>query len=222
MVKILVIFTYKIKYVRIHNMFHNAMGERYMFKKFAVGVLLLVASSVALADENSGLYLGVQGGVADSHYSNSDYTLLRNTVDSTKFAGRVYGGYAFSEFLALEAGYDYLGRPNLNDRITGSKQDFLQQGVDVVGKATLPLDYGFGFYVKAGGIWVHRGPVNSQGGLFIQRDSSSKISLLGGAGVSYAFGQPVAIDLSWTKSMSNNSLPKMDLYMVGLIYKFAM
>lgn len=171
---------------------------------------------------NPSIYFGGQGLLTNMHYSNSAYTLPRNSVSSTKGGGRGYLGYAFNQFLALEAGYDYFGRPKLEDKVTGNTQDFTQQGIDLTGKATLPLDYGFGVYIKAGGIWVWRSGVGTRGGCFVDKDPNGKVTAFGGLGVSYNFVQNMGIDLSYARSFSVGDMPKMDIFALGLSYKINM
>lgn len=186
-----------------------------------VGALLV--SSVGLADDIfiSGPYVGVQGGWTDMHYSGPDYLLSSNSIKDQKFGGRIYGGYAFSEFIAAELGYDYFGTPKIKHDPTGNEQDFIQQGLDLTGKVTVPLDYGISFFGKIGLDWVHRDAVESRSGYFAERDSNNKIVPAVGLGFGYTFNLNWAADLSWTKTFSNGSLPKMDFFAVGIAYRFA-
>jgi hypothetical protein len=204
-----------------------------MYKKIlCVGVLALGLNGAALAEdfggsdydadtstsisEESGIYLGGQLGMSNMHYG-SKYTVSGNTVENSKFAGRAYFGYAFSQFISAELGYDYYGYPNFK-AADGNTQDFLQQGVDLVAKATLPLDYGFGFYIKGGLAWVHRGALNSNTG-FASKEANGTITPVGALGVNYWFAPNIALDLSWTKTMTVSDLPTIDFIALGIIYR---
>ena len=193
-----------------------------MRKLLVVGVALLV-SGLAMADDIfiSGPYVGVQGGWTNMHYSGPDYLLPTNSISDQKFAGRVYGGYSFSEFLAGEFGYDYFGAPNIKHDPSGNEQNFMQQGLDLTGKATVPLDYGISFFGKLGLDWVHRGAVESRDGYFVDHDSNNKIVPAVGLGFGYTFNLNWVGDLSWTRTFSNGTLPKIDFYAIGVAYRFA-
>lgn len=190
----------------------------------------VVEEDSTIADNNSpefnfnpSIYFGGQVLYTDMHYSGSSYTLVgRDSVTSTKVGGRGYLGYAFNEFLALETGYNYFGRPELVDKVTGNVQDFLQQGVDFTAKVSLPLDYGFGVYIKGGGLWVFRSGIGSRGGCFADKDANSKFTPYAGLGLSYSFAQNLGIDISYARSMSMGDLPKMDIFAAGLSYKINM
>ena len=212
------------------------VGGGDMKKKCFIGALLAIALSTGatavLADEyiggsdyvtssdfNPGFYFGGQLGLANLHYSGSSYTKSDSSYDrGYKFAGRFSTGYAFSQFIATELGYDYYGHPKFK-HISGNTQDFVQHGLDLVLKANLPLDYGFSTYVKGGLAWVHRGALHGNWDTFVDKKSNDKVTPVGAIGVSYWFAPNMAIDLSWTKTMSVSDLPTTDLFALGLIYR---
>ena len=199
-----------------------------IYKKIlCVSVLAFGLNGISLADDlgesngsNSGIYLGGQLGMSNMHYGpSSNYLLPRNTASNNKFAGRACFGYSFSQFIATELGYDYYGYPNIQDNTSGNTQSFLQQGLDLVGKASLPLDFGFGLYIKGGLALVNRGSLNSNTGNFAGQTSSNKITPVGALGVNYWFAPNMALDLSWTKTMTVGNLPTIDFIGLGLTYK---
>lgn len=199
-----------------------------MYKKIAIISMLTFGFATAsfAANEsfntNTGFYVGGQAGFANMHYTGSSYTLpfSLNSVDNVQFATRIYGGYSFLDWLAVELGYDYFGYPKFIFTPTGNDQDFLQQGIDLVGKASVPLNYGFGLYFKAGAVGVHRGALHQRDGEFVDKEANSRISPLAGIGATYAFTNNMAVDISWSRSLSVSDLPKIDLFGVGIIYKF--
>lgn len=167
----------------------------------------------------SGIYLGGQFGLTNLHYSGSKYTKFDSSYDNAyKLAGRAYVGYAFSQFISAELGYDYYGRPKFK-HTSGNTQDILQQGLDLVAKANLPLDYGFGVYIKGGLAWVYRSTLNGNAGSFVDKPSNNKITPVGAVGINYWFAPNIALDLCFTKTMTVSDLPTMDLFTVGIIYK---
>jgi OOP family OmpA-OmpF porin len=175
--------------------------------------------AVTADSEEAGIYFGGQLGMSNMHYG-SRYTVPGNTVDNSKFASRAYLGYAFSQFISAELGYDYYGRPKFTAAGgSGNTQDILQQGMDLVAKAALPLDYGFGFYIKGGLAWVHRSNLNGNGGMFDSKESNDRITPVGGLGINYWFAPNIALDLSWTKTMTVSDLPTIDFISLGIVYK---
>ena len=218
-----------------------------MYKKvLCIGALVFSLNQVILADDvdvgigggndystgnsksvgsntlyNPGVYFSLQAGTTNMHYSGSPAYTTPNTSydDRYQFAGRGAVGYAFSEFISAEIGYDYYGRPKFWNTSNDYNQNIVQQGLDIMAKANLPLDYGFGIYIKAGMAWVYRGALRGNQGAFADKDSNSKFPPVGALGVNYWFAPNIALDLCWTKTMSIGSLPTIDLFTAGVIYK---
>lgn len=213
-----------------------------MYKKIlCVSVLVLSLNNIALADDlgggeyspgvgnsvsaststdfNPGIYFGAQAGIANLHYSGSKYTTSKSSYDAGfNFAARGYLGYAFNPYISAELGYDYYGRPKFNSS-DGNTQNILQHGMDLMGKATLPLDYGFGLYIKGGLAWVYRSALHANNNHFAEKDSNNKFAPIGAVGVNYWFAPNIALDLSWIKTMTISDLPTVDLFTLGFIYK---
>lgn len=211
-----------------------------MYKKIlCVSIFALGLNGMALADDiggseytagvgaesHTGIYLGGQLGASNMHYKSSSYLLPTTSYENNyQFAGRGYLGYAFNQFISAELGYDYYGRPKFKktsgaDSGVGNAQDILQQGIDLMARATLPLDYGFGVYGKAGLVWVYRSALHANGNTFADKSANSKFAPVGALGVNYWFAPNIALDLGWTKTMSIGDLPTIDLLTVGLTYK---
>lgn len=178
-----------------------------------------VASGVTTNEYNPGIYFGGQVGTTNMHYKGSEYTSSNSHYDDKySFAGRGYLGYAFSQFIQTELGYDYYGRPKFIDT-NGNTQDILQQGMDLMVKANLPLDYGFGIYIKGGLAWVHRSALHSNNGSFAEKKADDKFPPIGAVGINYWFAPHMALDLCYTKTMTIGDLPTTDLFTAGFIYK---
>lgn len=185
------------------------------------------ASESSLSGSNSsdfipGIYFGGQFGMTNLHYSGSSYT--KNDTggssydDKYHFAGRGFAGYAFNQHIWTELGYTYYGKPKFK-HTSGNTQNILQQGLDLMVKANLPLDYGFGLYIKGGLAWVFRSALTPNTGMFADKDSNSKVVPVGAVGINYWFAPNIAIDLCYTKTMTISNLPTTDLYTIGFIYK---
>lgn len=197
-----------------------------MRTKIALFLGLSLIGSVALANDYSsnpsatGMYVGAELGGANTDYGGTSYLYSYNSAQDGVFAGRAYAGYSFTEILAAELGYDYLGNIEFKHNPTGNTQDLTQQGLDLVGKATIPLDYGFAFFLKAGGMFVFRSELDSHSNFFKAKDSNTKFVPIGGLGLAYSFDPSWSADVSWTGSVSNGDLPNIYFYGVGLTYRF--
>jgi OOP family OmpA-OmpF porin len=175
------------------------------------------ASSYNNSNCNIGIYFGGQLGMSNMHYG-SKYTIPGNTVENNKLAGRIYLGYIFSQFISAELAYDYYGRPKFK-AVDGNTQDILQHGGDLIIKGTLPLDYGFGLYAKGGAALIHRSALHSNRRTFAEKEEDTKVTPVGGIGVNYWFAPNIALDLSWTKTMTIGDLPTTDFFLLGINYK---
>ncbi len=169
---------------------------------------------------NPGIYFSLQAGTANLHYGSSSPYVTATTYYDNKyqFAGRGAIGYAFSEFISGEIGYDYYGSPKFWHN-NGNNQSIVQQGMDMMFKASLPLDYGFGVYLKGGMAWVYRSALRNNNNTFADRDSNSKFPPIGALGINYWFAPNIALDLCWTKTMGVGSLSTIDLFTAGIVYK---
>lgn len=165
-------------------------------------------------------FVGIEFGTVASNYNASDFSKVPTTsIDNHKFVGSVYVGYNFNKFLATSIGYTYYNKPVLHENTTGLKQDFYQQSIDLLGTTKAPFAYGIGLYAKGGLTWVFSGAI-ADNQYFYGHSANSKITEVIGGGVSYDITSDVVADLGWVTHLKNGSLPKMNLYTVGLTYNF--
>lgn len=177
---------------------------------------LISASSLASP------YIGIQAGISSMDYNSNEWSkTIRSSVDDNEFAGRVYGGYAFTDYLGAQLGYTYYGTVEFRDKATSLKEDFTQQGLDLSGIASLSFNYGLGGYLKAGVTWIKRGGL-TENHYFENHNENVKFTSLLGGGVTYALSENMMGDLSWTRISGNGDLPKTDFFALGLTYKFNM
>ena len=103
-----------------------------------VAGLLLLFGGQALA-VNNGFYLGGAVGGASTEASEGDIKF-----DENDFAWKIYGGYQFLSFFAVEGAYRNFGEPSTT--IFGSDVQVEPTGFDVAAVAGLPLGplYAFG------------------------------------------------------------------------------
>ncbi|MGF1688080.1 OmpA family protein [Photobacterium japonica] len=138
-------------------------------KMLAVSIALLV-SGVAHATTDNPWYAGARLGI--SHVSDLGGSL---EPEGSNPAGGFFMGYQSTPWLALEAGYTYLGETD----VKGFPGSYQAQGFDVVGKFSYAAAEDVDLFLKAGSYiydWSAKGP--------LQGDDSGLSATLG-AGVEY-------------------------------------
>jgi len=193
-----------------------------MLKKILLGSIVAIGlgsiANEACADA-SAPYIGGQLGIASHNYKTGDLVKNGNgSVDNNFLAGRIYGGYDFDEHLGLQLGYTYFGKPNFKST-SGSEESFSQYGLDLSGLFSINFNPSLGAFIKGGLVWIHRGSA-ANNATFNGLNSNSKLSFLGGLGLTYAFTNNLSTDLSWTHILSCGDLPKTDFFALGLKYRF--
>ncbi len=168
-------------------------------KKLAamVSASLLVASSAAMAD----VYLGGKVGKTwlDDACNNTDSCDLDGTT-----AGALLG-YNFNDWLAVEGGYDYLGKFNG----AGLNHDTIQ-AYTLAPKLSYALTEKWDLYGKVGAARVRYGDVYDN-------------SYLGAAGVEYAATSNlgVRVEYQYLSDMNNDIVrAKAHTTTLGLVYRF--
>lgn len=177
------------------------------------------------------MYLGVQGGYADTNFSKGDMINLDGTqiatanIDNHVLGVRGYAGYQWNQYIATEGGYLRVRSTrftNINDGTepNGSISEYV---VDGRLKVFLPM-----------AAYVHLTPylqvgvgyldANSHGG--ITRDGSTDFGYSFhpelGAGIGYNFTPSLNMDISWTTiTRRNTNVPRIDLFFLGLTYRFS-
>lgn len=104
--------------------------SRVTLPAFTALLVLLFASPAMAVD--SGFYLGGSVGGATTQVSDDGLDF-----DENDFAWKIYGGYHFLQFFAVEAAYRNLGSPSAD--ILGSKLEVEPSGFDVAALAGVPL-----------------------------------------------------------------------------------
>lgn len=195
---------------------------------------LLVASSASA----SGAYFGGQLGYGMTHqpgFTNTDVSRLTaysrsNTPNG--LAGRVFGGYDVTTNFSAEMGFTKFSNATAKLTATAPASGTLKEtvktyAVDLVGKATMPLQDGFNIYGKAGVAYLHGAgnvTLSTVGTTLNGRTSVDRKFLpTFGAGVGYEINKNVSADASWThiqKVGSTNFLKNTDFFGLGLGYHF--
>lgn len=136
-----------------------------------------------VANTMPGSTLHASGGdltITSIHVNSVDINSFRNKTKDQVFSERLFVGGQFYSNLALEVGYTHMdsvslsydARVSANTTMTfnnnptsipetltvntDNRKDTIQlDGIDLVFKGLLPLDYGFILYGKAGGMWLY-------------------------------------------------------------------
>ncbi len=207
---------------------------------------LLLASSASASGAYFGGQLGWgtthQGGIANSDISTATKNLGLTSTGSASanssrdngLAGRVFAGYDLTENFAAELGYTKFSNSTANKTVaaTGAatslnlNQKLKTYAVDLVGKGTLPLQYGFNAFGKLGVAYLNQsGNITDTAGsaTYKLNKGQSKFLPTFGAGIGYAINKNVSADLSWTRiqKVGNSSyLKSTDFVGFGLGYHF--
>lgn len=198
--------------------------------KILIGILTLKCSLLVSSTVHSlglsGLYIGLQGGYSDVHYTNDD--LLDENHYAQKityqgFAPRVFLGYNIIPYFAPELSVIYFTKPRFY-HIDDSDQtvEIKNNIVSVVGRFNLPVFKGLTINGKAGaGYIVRNGIVHNNIRLLPE---GNFVTAIYGAGINYAWTQRWSADATWMQAPSNSRhrLPTSNYYGVGIMYRFGL
>jgi opacity protein-like surface antigen len=201
-----------------------------MFRSFLQYLVLgFVFTAVAHAEPvvtsgSAGNYLGMQLGISKMHgqekyLPDSGGTPVLTKPSDKGFAMRMYWGYQFVDYLAIESGYGYLS-PETYNIPNGNSPELRMQMLDFLGKGILPLWWGFNVYGKVGAALVFY----NQGGLLAPnpagKSGSSGMTMRPeiGAGVSYSFNPNWSVDFSGTRIMKGGAVPDSDMLTISFTY----
>ena len=213
------------------------------------GMAPVATATTSVADFTPGVYVGIQGGYADTGFRSADFAttiLAHDGYQSTKIdhntgpAGRIFVGYDFHKYFAVEAGYFLVGQKTnftaTNNALGEADQQtssIRTQAFDLVGKIKAPIMDNFGVYAKAGVGYLMTDGRNNIGVDASGHDTTTsvknnvdKFDLVYGLGTYYTFANNWTVDASYTRYNSGHSKcdeswqPVVDFYAVGINYKF--
>lgn len=172
-----------------------------------VAALGLSAGAFANLNSNSDVYVGIQGGYADTNWSDVGFN------SDSGIGGRLFAGYDFNQYIAVESGFFYTPEPDSAKTYAG----------DLVGKITVPVTDQIGLFAKAGPGYLRTEGDDDSG-------STSNVDLVYGFGANYKITPNLVADVSFTRYNGHHSIanlsdigdyqPNTDFYSVGLAYKF--
>jgi len=220
-------------------------------------------------------YNPITGAVSSTVTTTTTSSLAGQDVDDVGLGGRIYAGYQFNPYFAVEAGFTQFGKTDVSatgtatsvvqsvirssqsENSTAVTTDTVQysggvteHAIDLVAKGTLPLQYGFGLYAKAGMAYIQAdrhinsnnvGPettlnYNANGALTnsaatisdyannstINAQTYQGFRPVAGVGVNYTIPcTNLSVDASYTRIFSYGAIPNAKLAALGLEYKFA-
>ena len=200
--------------------------------------LAAIASPLASADETAGWYGGISVGRSKAKIDDARITreLLNGGLattsisdDKTDVGYKLFGGYQFNRYIAVEAGYFDLGKFGFtaNTLPPGTLHGALKaKGVNLDLVGTVPITESFSVFGRVGAnVAKVRDSFSGTGAVAIgnpepsKRDTNYKVGL----GLQYAFTQALAIRLEAERYRINDAVGNkgdIDLFSVGLIYRF--
>lgn len=204
----------------------------------ACALLAASAAQVAVADEPR-WYLGANVGETESDLDverqagdltdvGANHTLIN--LDDTDRGFKLYGGYEFNRWFAVEAGIFDLGDFVYNTAVAtpdGSFNGLLKlRGINVDLVASVPFTERLSGFAKVGVNYAEaRNSFGSTGAVTLARASEKERDLNGkiGAGLQYAFNDNWALRVEAERYRFNDGVSQMadaNMYSVGVVYKF--
>jgi len=173
----------------------------------------------------AGIYLGVQGGYALTHWDNIEPLFAPGSSidDGDGFAGRAYMGYAFNKYFAVEGGWTYL--PSVDVNVAGMKVTSIDNwAVDLVAKLMVPFDDQFGLFTTIGGNYFR----SDDSLMFFTTGAvhdTENFNVTYGGGAYYNITPNFSLDVAWKRfdghpRITDDYQPNPDLFTIGVAYKF--
>jgi len=203
-------------------------------------ILAAMASSAVMADDNEGWYLGGNIGKTkidhnEQAFANSAQILggVSNVVttdrDDKDRGYKLYGGYQFNRYFALEGGYFDLGDFDYNTINTPAgtfSSNIDLRGVNLDAVAYLPFTDRFSAFARLGVNYAEaRDTFGSTGAVVLSRTGAKDRDTNGkaGVGLQYAFNDNWAMRLEAERYRFNDAVGHLgdtNFYSLGLVYRF--
>ena len=177
-----------------------------------LALLGLLASTTVLAETQPGFYAGASIGQASIEIDDTDFD-----ADDTGF--KVFGGYNFNQYFAVEATYFDAGKPDESFRagnVTASDEVAIE-GVNVSALGRLPLGDVFSLFGKLGFASYDGEASGRVGNQTIVSGSGSDEDLSYGVGGAFNFG---AFELRAEYEAIDISDGNFNFLSIGGVYKF--
>jgi len=185
---------------------------------------MMAAGSVAAQTVDSGLYIGLEGGIASISAIATPTNGVKTSETNEAAALRALVGYQINKNFAVELGY-FATDDFKQDGTDRSRTVRYNLKADVKG-ADLSVIYKFTEFVP--GLYLKAGATHSKVSASLSQpagNSSGSVSGTGylfGLGYEFAVAQNVGINVGYTRyeKLGGESDNKMNLYSAGVKYKF--
>lgn len=201
--------------------------------------LSLLAATTAAFAQGSGFYAGGSVGQSHTKFKTEDFSQHDPHVSESKkentLGWKLFGGYNFNQYLAIEAGYadlgdakyKYAGNGPLLAGLTGQAKAE-QSSWFAAAKGTWPINDQFNVFGKLGATRNHmKMDVNfSANGInFSSSDSKNRIQALLGIGAEYKLTKQIAFrtEYEYFGQFGNEEVTgrtKVGLWSAGVTYSF--
>lgn len=185
----------------------------------AVGLVSAVAPSVAADQPAGGGYIGASLGQSKI---NDVCDGIVGTCDDKDTGWKIFGGYQFNRYFAVEGGYVDFGKATATDVSLGTpiSGDAEGWGLFATGLATLPINEQFGVFAKAGLAYTKADVTAVVGGVSVSDDDSGT-DLVYGVGAKFDFTKNFGMRVEFERFKDvGNFDSDVDLLSAGLVYKF--
>jgi OOP family OmpA-OmpF porin len=190
-----------------------------------ISLMAIWGSQAMAVDFSDGFRIGASGGLAD----NADFCLQtggHTSCDAKDFAWKIYGGYQFMKWIAVEGGYVDLGKAEtlgpgggLGDSSTAASQALVATGV-----FTAPGLEAAGFYIKLGGAWWDQDRQVNTFGFPTVASSETGVSPLAGAGFRFPFKETLGLVFEYEHyfdvGTTETGQSDIGVWSVGLLWSF--
>lgn len=209
-----------------------------------LGVAVLSAPAAYAADPGS-WYGGINIGQSEaqdtsaseinSTLTGSGLTVSGTSVDDTDTGWKLFAGYQFNKYLALEGGYVNLGRFDATTTVTAingtpitptsiSANIKVKDGLYIDAVGTLPISDSVSVFGKLGAYSL-KTELSASGGGASASDSTRNSDLTYGVGVSYAINKDLQLRGEWERfekvgDSNKTGQSDIDLLSLGLTYQF--
>lgn len=205
--------------------------------RMSLVALAVIASPIATADD-SGWYVG--GNVGQSRAKIDDaritsgllgggFTTTSMTDDNRDTGYKLFGGYQFNDYFAVEGGYVNLGSFGFTSTTVpaGSLHGNIKlEGVNLDLVGILPITQRFSAFGRVGAFYADAKDNFTGAGLVnvtTPNPSKSDVNYKAGLGLQYAFTDSVGMRLEAERYRVNDAVGNkgdIDLFSVGLVYRF--
>lgn len=177
----------------------------------AVLAAAVVSAGPVHADEPRGFYVGAAVG---ANWQRADLDVITLKGNDTAF--KLFGGYRFDQYWALEAAYADLGDAQFSESGVEVENDVEVYGGWLV--ATLPIDDRFSLFGKVGAAWFDSVVKVRAFGTPLGSDREKGTELAGGAGIFFRPAERVTLRVEYEYSKAEDV--RVHVGTLGVSYTF--